>query len=91
MRKTLVILAFVLVGCAEQKAVSWRRIDGHTANQQQLVADHTVCSGEMQKANLSATMEPGFVIGSQGIYNPKDRAMMQVFDGCMAQRGYMRD
>lgn len=91
MRKITIILVFALAGCATQKPASWRRVDGAPINPQQAAVDQTFCRGEMQKSNLSATMEDDLRLGVRGFFNPRDDALRNVYDGCMAQRGYIRE
>lgn len=79
-RLAAIILCIAVAGCAT-KPMAWQRIDGKQGSPDQLVVDQTICRGEMQKANLSATAEAGFGRG---------RAVAEVFVGCMAQRGYMQ-
>lgn len=93
MKRAIAILflaaaAVPLAGCMTTEE-SWRRIDGTPLNGQQLLADQTVCRGEMQKSNLSSTMERGVVIRADGLHSPRRDAMADVYRGCMAQRGYL--
>jgi hypothetical protein len=81
LRKLVVLaLALGLAGCATAPPRQWARIDGHPIDPAQFQVDRTICLGEMQKANLSSTAEHGYARG---------RAVVDVLDGCMAQRGYL--
>lgn len=48
----------------------WLRVDGKPVSDLQFEADQTACKGEMQKSNLSNTMEKGIAIGPDGLYSP---------------------
>lgn len=74
-------LALALAACAataEQRAVrlDGREIKGNAALERQLETDNTICRGETAKT--MAVAPPPI----------RERAGADVFDGCMAQRGY---
>ena len=79
----LLILAFA--GCAAQPKMLWIRTDGQPMRGnpvlfEQYRIDITICDGEGSKADLSA-----------GADNPRRfREVPVIFEGCMAQRGYIR-
>lgn len=82
MPRATVVGMLCLAACAcATKPMAWVRVDGKPITETQLAVDQTVCRGEMQKANLSSTAEAGFGRG---------RAVVEVYVGCMAQRGYMQ-
>lgn len=89
MRRVLLVAALCVGGCASSGISGWSRIDGRAEDPQQLAADQTVCRGEMDKAGLSSNREPRFTIGQSGIVSERRAAMTSVFEGCMAQRGYV--
>jgi hypothetical protein len=89
MRPIALLFAAALAGCATTTPKAWVRADGKPFRHEQLELDRTICRGEMQKANLSSTMEPGIVIGPNGPYSPRGNAITQVYSGCMAQHGYV--
>lgn len=82
------LAALALSACASQPK-GWQRADAKPSTPDQLALDETVCRGEMQKSRLSSTMEAGISIGPNGLYSPKAMAVEQVYDGCMAQRGWV--
>jgi hypothetical protein len=88
MTRTIVVLCALTVGamgCTTSLPQGWTRVDGRPANATQLEVDKTVCRGEMDKANLSA--------GRRAVEYPEvfgySEGMMSVYNGCMAQHGYM--
>ena len=83
------LVAFLLLSGCATTPTQWVRVDNRPVEPMQLQADETACRGEMQKANLSSTMEPGVSIGPGGIYSPRAKAVNEVYQGCMAQRGYL--
>lgn len=88
MRLAYVVLCMALSGCASQQPKQWGRIDGHVTEISQFQADQAVCRGEAQKAALSMTAERSISCNWQGCYGTTTRALQDVFDGCMAGRGY---
>jgi hypothetical protein len=89
-RIALFTLSVGLVGCVTQPEMGWIRTDGKPVVPIQFEADETNCRGESQKANLTSTMEAGIKIGEQGLYSPRQRAISEVFTGCMAGKGYVQ-
>lgn len=89
MRRFLLVIALCASGCASSGIRGWSRIDGRPEDPQQLAADQTICRGEMNKAKLSSNLEPGFTIGMRGLVSERGEAMLSVYEGCMAQRGYV--
>ena len=92
----LVALAALVVGCATQQKMTWVRTDGQSgranpALAQQFEVDKTICTGETQKANMSATpnYNAGGVIGAIQAGVERNNQNTDVAKGCMAQRGYM--
>jgi len=79
MRLWICCVFITLGGCSTQPR-EFVPIDGRAITPEQFQVDRLICQGEMQKANLASTAEAGIGRG---------RAVVQVFDGCMAQRGYM--
>lgn len=73
-----------LAGCAKP-ATTWTRLDGQSINSTQLQADQIICKGDAQKANLTA--------GDNAAIHPDtfgySEGMIDVYNGCMAQHGYM--
>ncbi|MGH6875934.1 MAG: hypothetical protein ACREHV_01005 [Rhizomicrobium sp.] len=90
--------ALALAGCATaaQEQLAWVRADGqpiagNPALLQQYQLDHTACEGEMQKANLSGqTFCPGGAIACAINDVERQRSMLAVGKGCMANRGYLQ-
>lgn len=82
-------IAVVLAGCATTP-VTWTKVNGSPPSPEQLTLDRTVCQGEMQKSNLTNTVKGGVAFDANGVYDPKSRALSQVFTGCMAQHGYIK-
>src|SRR5665647_276214 len=86
------ILAFGLSGCA--KEMVYLRIDGQRGSTdpvlaQQFEVDRTICSGEMQKANVSGVTYAGGGMAGLAAQIERSNAVGQVAQGCMAQRGYL--
>ncbi len=97
LRSLMIVLAFAgLAGCATQQEMVWVRTDGQSGKAnpvltQQFRVDQTICQGDLQKANMSATpiYSPGLIgaIGDDITRGQQDR---DVARGCMAQRGYVQ-
>ncbi len=96
MRKlsTFIVLvsATALSGCA--KDMAYIRIDGQRAKTdpvlaQQFEIDRTICSGEMQKANVSGVTFSGGGVAGLAAQVERQQAVGQVAQGCMAQKGYV--
>lgn len=85
---TLVPTSVLLVSCVSTPK-TWTRADGQPQTSTQTTLDLTACQGEMQKSNLSSTMEPGIALTMNGPIEVRSNAMGQVFAGCMAARGYV--
>jgi hypothetical protein len=81
-----VALALAVAGCAVTKGVfllsDGRNPTDDPALKAQLEKDLTICNGEAQKANLSASTPN---VNTYGRY----MAVAQVGRGCMAQKGYV--
>lgn len=79
--------ALFLAGCASspKQEMGWQKIDGTAPSQQQFEADLTVCQGETQRATLAAHPTDSIPAAFE-----RGRARGQVFNGCMAQRGYLQ-
>jgi hypothetical protein len=75
----------VLCGCATKPA-TWARVDGASLNPVQLQADRTGCAGEAEKANMAAGNNAAEMTNIFGYSGP----MQSVYDGCMAQHGYLK-
>ena len=80
MRYTAPLIALMLAACLQ--ATIYERIDGRrirddAALTRQFEVDKTICDGESSKTAAVAD------------YPIRQRAFYRVFDGCMAQRGYM--
>jgi hypothetical protein len=73
-----------LAGCAHQQPQSWTRPDGTTPSSGDLQLAMTACRGEVQKAAVQ-----GQAIST--VNNPlgMDRQDRQIYEGCMAQHGYL--
>jgi len=99
--KRLVFLPIVcgLASCATQAAVPmmWVRADGKSiysspAIQTQFRMDSAVCQGQTQQTAL--VMAPiyyhnlGGAIAANMIEEEREKGLVQVAEGCMAQRGY---
>lgn len=82
MRKLVLVVALACAGCATQRPMAWARADGKPFAADALSLNQTICQGDMQKANLSGT-------GTSGGYG-RGTAVVQVFDGCMAEHGFVR-
>lgn len=90
--KILPAIATVLLlgACAyQQSPPRWVRTDGKPiggdqALELQFEVDTTVCRGETQKANLT-----GFPAGGIVSSYRRGEAVGEVFNGCMAQHGYV--
>ncbi len=89
---SIVIVGTVVAACAGPKLVPVR-MDGQRITESPVLAhgyeaDHTICRGETQKANLSKTKH--YYGGVAGIAESLDQAQAagDVYAGCMAQRGY---
>lgn len=87
--RSVLPIGLLLAGCATAP-VTWVRADGNAPTAEQLTLDRTICQGEMQKSNLTNTVKGGVAFDANGVYDPKTRALSQVFTGCMAQRGYIK-
>jgi len=95
MRKLLpgmaIISAITLSGCA--KDMAYVRFDGQRSSTdpvlaQQFQIDRAICTGEMQKANVSGvTFTNGGLAGAVAAAE-RSNAVGQVAQGCMAQKGY---
>jgi hypothetical protein len=63
----------------------WSRVDGQPVDAAQLEVDKNVCRGEMDEANAA--------LGNNARLNPEiwgyTEGMISVYNGCMAQNGYM--
>lgn len=81
---TAVAGAFFLLGCAKPPSV-WMRTDGLPIASQTLAADQAVCQGEANKANLAAGRSAALHPDAWGYSD----AMLAVYRGCMADRGYL--
>jgi hypothetical protein len=84
--------AMFLSGCAQKMA--YVRIDGQRAATdpvlaQQFEVDRTICSGEMQKANVSGVTFSGGGLAGIAAQVERQNAVGQVAQGCMASRGYL--
>jgi hypothetical protein len=84
------LLPLLLAGCATAAPPTWIRVDGKPMTQEQFTLDQTICRGEMQKSNLTNTIKSGISVDANGVYDPKARAIDQVYIGCMAQHGYLQ-
>lgn len=89
MRRVVVMLALAVGGCASTNSWNWTRLDGAGVDDRQLAADKVICRGQMQAAGLGGgNREDGIVFGPKGPVSVRGQAMADVFEGCMAQRGY---
>jgi hypothetical protein len=86
----LLISGLAITGCATAPPPTWTRIDGKPMTQDQFTLDQTICQGERQKSNLTNTVRGGVSVDANGLYDPKIRALDQVYIGCMAQHGYLQ-
>ena len=73
----IVFVSLMVAGCGPTKP-AFTRLDGRAISQPQIEADKVICQGELSKAWLSAN--------NAGFY--RNEAAIEVFDGCMTQRGY---
>lgn len=96
MRRVLVgvclFSSVALSGCAREMV--YLRIDGQRGSAdpvlaQQFEVDRTICSGEMQKANVSGVTFAGGGMAGVAAQIERSNAVGQVAQGCMAQRGYI--
>lgn len=74
----------VLSACATPPPMGWIRTDGRTFTDEQIEVERTVCRGRMQQSNLA-----GFPSESIPGAFQRGRAVTDVFNGCMAERGYV--
>jgi hypothetical protein len=86
-----IIAAVALSGCA--KDMAYIRTDGQRTLTdpvlaQQFEIDRTICSGEMQKANVSGVTFSGGGLAGLAAQVERQQAVGQVGQGCMAQKGY---
>jgi hypothetical protein len=86
----LLLAVAALAGCATAPPPTWTRVDGKPIAPDQLTLDQTACQGERQKTNLTNTVKSGISVDANGVYDPKARALADVYVGCMAQRGYLQ-
>lgn len=87
-----VLLALVLTGCASPSV--YLLADGRTPADdpvlnQQFEMDRTVCTGEMQKANVAGVTFTGGGIAGAMAAAERNNAVGQVGQGCMAEKGYV--
>ena len=87
----LLFSALNLAGCA--KEMTYVRLDGQRAStdpvlSQQFQVDAAICQGEMQKANVSGVTFSGGGLAGAMAAAERSKAVGQVAQGCMAQRGY---
>ena len=95
MRTSLVAVlasAVLTAGCAQR--VAWVRVDGQRVSldpvmAQQFEIDRTICTGEMQKANVSGVTFTGGGLAGLAAAVERSNAVGQVAQGCMAQKGYV--
>jgi hypothetical protein len=88
----LVCISALLAGCA--KEMVYVRLDGRSSVSdpvlaQQFEVDRTICSGEMQKANVSGVTFSGGGLAGVAAQVERQQAVGQVAQGCMAQKGYL--
>jgi hypothetical protein len=83
-RPSLLLVPLLLASCATAPMV-WTRVDGAAVIPAQLELDQTSCRGEMQRANLSSTKKPLI----DEILDPREQPLNQVYDSCMASKGYV--
>ena len=77
-------LGRVLCGCAGQPR-AWTKADGTTPASADLQLAMTACRGEATRANMAAGENAAIATGLLG----NSGEMQTVFDGCMAQHGYL--
>lgn len=75
-------LLLSLASCASDPS-RWSRLDGSPIYPQQFETDSTICRGEKQKAALAGGIESDLLQTAT-----QRRQQVDVFVGCMAQRGY---
>jgi len=73
----LAALPLIVAGCG-QTVPTFTKLDGRALNPEQLATDKVICQGELSKAWMSSTVEG---LG-------RHYAALDVYDACMAQRGY---
>ena len=86
------VAATALSGCAQK--MTYLRIDGQRGSTdpvlaQQFEIDRTICSGEMQKANVSGVTYTGGGLAGLAAQIERSNAVGQVAQGCMATKGYL--
>lgn len=89
---SLLLTATAVSGCARETV--YVRLDGQRAASdpilaQQFEVDRTICSGEMQKANVSGVTFAGGGLAGAIAAAERSNAVGQVAQGCMAQKGYL--
>ncbi|MDP3554821.1 hypothetical protein [Methylocystis sp.] len=86
MRPILFLAILFLAGCASPRhfvRTDGQEIAGNAKLEQQKEIDLTVCRGDAEKANLQGSALSLAQAGAR-----EDMAL-SVFDGCMAQKGYL--
>jgi hypothetical protein len=79
MRYIFPITLLILAGCSSSDSRIWMRQDGGRVEHSHIQTAHTVCHGEMAKAD-AASVAP---------VNRRFEAADAVMQGCMIQRGYV--
>lgn len=86
MAALLIMGAAVLAACAAVPK-AWMRADGRPIDSRQMQIDDTVCRGETAKADQQGGSQNNLT-NLDSPFGP-DRQHLQVYDGCMAEKGYL--
>ena len=83
MKAVMIAAALAVAGCASTG--EWVRADGAQVGRNTAALDQTACEGESTKAAMAAD-GPKFRVTPGGVRT----ASAVVFDGCMAEKGWLR-
>lgn len=84
MKNVFFLSILMLTACASVPQ-AWHKADGTSQNVNQLALDQATCQGEMKRANLNRTLKPLI----ETIVSPPEQELVGVYNGCMAQRGWL--
>ncbi|MFM9848908.1 MAG: hypothetical protein ACKVP3_17295 [Hyphomicrobiaceae bacterium] len=87
-------ISLMVTGCAQQKLVAIRTdgqpMRGDIVLSHAYETDHAVCTGEMQKANMSGTVfHNGGLVNAIAVHAERKGQADDVMAGCLAQKGYV--
>jgi hypothetical protein len=84
MRTIAVIACCVAVAACGSLPKAWTRPDGAPITPAQLQMDDTICRGEVEKAAAQGGQR-----GTLDLPTGPDRQDTKIYEGCMAQHGYL--